>query len=282
VALFICWEFGHRYEINSRDNIYDDNAIDNVDNFNKTFPYLEITELDTRTEPKNAVEITLDENKSEIVIDKEGDYILSGIMTGHIIIDAKEQNVHLFLNNVTLKSEGGPAIIVPDNSADKLVITVMDGTGNAIVDNGDFRHFKDYDAAIDASCDITINGTGALIVNGYYKDAIHSKDIVKVLDGTYSIASKKNAIRGNDGILISGGNLMIESETNGLMTSKKGSDGRGNIVIDGGTHSIIAGRYSLVTTKADIYVYNCSIYDKSIVATYDCAGENFIQEGCVQ
>jgi hypothetical protein len=158
----------------------------------------------------------------------------------------------------------------------------MDGTGNAIVDNGDFRHFKDYDAAIDASCDITINGTGALIVNGYYKDAIHSKDIVKVLDGTYSIASKKNAIRGNDGILISGGNLMIESETNGLMTSKKGSDGRGNIVIDGGTHSIIAGRYSLVTTKADIYVYNCSIYDKSIVATYDCAGENFIQEGCVQ
>jgi hypothetical protein len=266
----------------NQDNIYDNYAIDNADDFNKTFPYLEITELDTRTEPQNAVEIALDENNNEIVIDKEGDYILTGIMTGHIIIDAKEQNVHLFLNNVTIKSEGGPAIIVPDNSADKLVITVMDGTGNAIVDNGDYRHFNDYDAAIDASCDITFNGTGALIVNGYYKDAIHSKDIVKLLDGTYSIASKKNAIKGNDGILISGGKLMIESETNGLMTSKKGADGRGNIVIDGGMHSIIAGRYSLVTTKADIYVYNCSIYDKSIVATYDCAGENYIQEGCVQ
>jgi hypothetical protein len=267
---------------NNHDYNYDNNAIDNADDFNKTFPYLEITELDTRTEPQNAVEITLDENKSEIVIDKEGDYILTGIMTGHIIISAKEQNVHLFLNNMTIKSEGGPAIIVPDNSAQKLVITVMDGTGNAIVDNGDFRHFNEYDAAIDASCDITFNGTGALIVNGYYKDAVYSKDIVKILDGTYSITSKKNAIRANDGILVNGGVLMIESETNGLKTTKKGDDGRGNIVIDGGTLSIIAGRYSLVTTKADMYVYNCSIYDKSIVAMYDCDGEAVIQEGCVQ
>jgi hypothetical protein len=259
----------------------EENTIASAD-FTKTFPYLEITELDMRTEPQNAEEITLDENRSEIVIDKEGDYILTGVMSGRIVIEAKEQNVHLFLNNVTIKSEGGPAIMVPDNCADKLVITVMDGTGNAIVDNGDFRHFGDYEAAIDASCDITFNGTGALIVNGYYKDAIRSKDIVKVLDGTYSISSKKNAIRGNDGILVNGGNLMIESETNGLMTSKKGADGRGNLVINGGTHSIIAGRYSLVTTKADIYVYNCSIYDKSIVATYDCAGENIIQEDCIQ
>jgi hypothetical protein len=259
----------------------EENTIASAD-FTKTFPYLEITELDMRTEPQNAEEITLDENRSEIVIDKEGDYILTGTMTGHIIIDAKEQNVHLFLNNMTIKSEGGPAIMVPRNSADKLVITVMDGTGNAIVDNGDFRHFKDYDAAIDASCDITFNGTGALIVNGYYKDAIRSKDIVKILNGTYSISSKQNGIIGNDGILVNGGNLMIESENNGLKTLKKGADGRGNIVIDGGTHSIIAGRYSFVTTKADLYVYNCSIYDKSIVATYDCAGENFIQEGCVQ
>jgi hypothetical protein len=280
VGLSVCWNVGYAHENKNSYKII--NVPVAEENFDATFPYLEVTELDKKTEPENATEINLDNCGKELVLDTAGDYILSGSMSGHIIVNAKEQNVHLFLNNVSITSEGGPAIVVPDDSGDKLVITVMEGTDNTISDNGDFRDYDEYEAAVEASCDITVNGTGSLIVNGYYKDAIRSKDIVKILDGSYTIKCKRNGIMGNDGILVNGGNIVISSEKNGLKTSKKGEDGRGSLVIAGGELSIIAGRYSFVTTKAGIYIYNCTVYNKSIVDTYDCAGEKRIQEGCVQ
>jgi hypothetical protein len=255
---------------------------DAEEDFDSTFPYLALTELDKKTEPEAAVEIMLDDYEDEVVLDKAGEYILSGSLYGHIVVEAKEQNVHLFLNNVLITSKGGPAIMVPDGSADKLIITVMEGTDNAISDNGDFRAYDEYEAAIEASCDITLNGTGSLSVNGYYKDAIRSHDIIKILDGAYAIKCKRNGIMGNDGVHVNGGTMTISSEKNGLKTSKKGEDGRGNIVISGGEISIIAGRYAFATTKADIYIYNCMVNNKSIVSTYDCGGVMRIEEGCVQ
>jgi hypothetical protein len=280
LGLVICWRIGRAHEKTYSSGYVD--ASDVQENFDETFPYLAVTEMDQKTGPEDAVEINLDEYENEVVLDTASDYILTGSLDGHITVDAKEQNVHIFLNNVSIAAEGGPAIMVPDEAGDKLVITLMEGTTNTISDNGDFRDYDEYEAAIEASCDITMNGTGTLVVNGYYKDAIRSHDIVKVLDGTYSIKCKRNGIMGNDGVLVSGGNITISSEKNGLKTSKKGADGRGNLVVSGGELSIIAGRYAFVATKANIYIFNCTVYNKSIVDTYDCAGIRQIQEGCVQ
>jgi hypothetical protein len=279
-GLVICWNAGKAYE-KSGSSKYISVPVAEGD-FDETFPYLSVTELDSVTAPENATELRLDDFGSEVYLNSGGDYILSGSLNGHILIDAKEQNVHLFLNGVSITSAGGPAILLPDNSGEKLVITLVDGTDNTISDNGDFRDYDEYEGAIEASCDITINGTGTLAVNGYYKDAIRSKDIVKILDGNYTLKCKRNGIMGNDGVLVSAGNITISSEKNGIKTSKKGEDGRGNLIISGGDLSIIAGRYAFVTVKANIYIYNCTIYNRSIVDTYDCGGLKRIQEGCVQ
>lgn len=280
LCLIICWNAGQAHEQKGAHK-YAEVPIAEED-FDETFPYLAVTELDQKTEPDNAIVVNLDDYDDEVVLSTGGDYILTGTLAGHLVVDAKEQNVHIFLNNVDITSEGGPAIMVPDDAGDKLVITLMEGTDNSISDNGDFRDYDEYEATIEASCDITINGTGELVVAGYYKDAIRSKDIVKILDGSYSIKCKRNGIMGNDGILVNGGNIVISSEKNGLKTSKKGEDGRGNLVVAGGELSIIAGRYAFVTVKAGIYIYNCTVYNKSIVDTYDCGGSRRVQEGCVQ
>jgi hypothetical protein len=279
-VLLICWKVGKAHEETSSPEYVDISSAEA--DFDATFPYLALTELDQKTEPEAAVEIKLDDYEDEVVLYKAGDYILSGSLDGHIMVDAREQNIHLFLNNVSITSKGGPAIVVPDDAADKLIITIMEGTDNTISDNGDFRAYDEYEAAIEASCDITLNGTGSLTVNGYYKDAIRSRDIVKVLDGSYTIKCKRNGILGNDGVLVNGGTMTIFSEKNGLKTSKKGEDGRGNLVVSGGELSIVAGRYAFVTTKADIYIYNCTINNKNVVNTYDCGGIRRIQKGCVQ
>jgi hypothetical protein len=280
LALGVCWKLGNTSKSTGTSSWLSVPLTD--EEFEENFYYLAETDLDKVTEPGNAKEINLDDYKDEIIIDSAGDYILTGSFEGHVLIDAKEQNVHLYLNNVSIVSAGGPAIMVPDDSGDKLVITLVDGTENTISDNGDFRDYDEYEGAIDASCDITFNGAGTLTLNGYYKDAIHSKDIVKVLSGDYTIKCKRNAILANDGILVTDGTMKISSEKNGFQTAKSGEGGRGNLIITGGDFTIVAGRYSFVTTKADIYIYNCTVSNRSIVDTFNCGGVRRVQEGCVQ
>jgi hypothetical protein len=281
-ALWLCWKAGVAHEKMILSQEEADTVLAAESESEEAFPYLAVTALEQKTTPENAISINLEDYEDEVILDEEGNYILNGSLSGHILVDAKKQNIHLFLNNVTIKSEGGPAIIVPDDSGERLMITLLEGTENIISDNGDFRSYDEYDAAIDASCDIIINGSGALTVNGYYKDAIRSRDIVKILDGSYTIKCKRNGIMGNDGILVDGGNITISSEKNGFKTSNKGKNGRGNIVISGGEAAVVAGQYAFVTTKADIYIYNCTVNSKSLVGTYDCGGTAQIREGCVQ
>jgi hypothetical protein len=282
LGLWLCWKTGVAHEKMELPQEEDDTGLTAEAVSAEAFSYLAVTALEQKTIPENAITINLEDYEDEVILDEEGNYILNGSLSGHIVVDAKKQNIHLFLNNVTIKSEGGPAIIVPDDSGERLMITLMEGTENIISDNGDFRSYDEYDAAIDASCDIIINGSGALTVNGYYKDAIRSRDIVKLLDGSYMIKCKRNGIMGNDGILVNGGNITISSEKNGFKTSNKGKNGRGNIVISGGEASVVAGQYAFVTTKADIYIYNCTVYNKSLVDIYDCGGTAQIRKGCVQ
>ena len=74
----------------------------------------------------------------------------------------------------------------------------------------------------------------------------------------------------------------ISSEKNGLRTTKSGADGRGNLVISGGDHRIIAGRHAFLVGRGDLYVYNCRIFDKSIVSTWNVGGQVKVQSGCIQ
>ena len=158
----------------------------------------------------------------------------------------------------------------------------MPNTENVISDSASYPADGEIEACIYSECDLTINGTGILLVNGYYKDAIRSKDIVKILDGIYTIKCKRTGIRGNDGVLISGGNLKISSEKYGIKTTNSGPEGRGNLIVSGGELTVIAGQYAFVVTQADLLIYNCTVFDRSVVDTYNVGGTSNIQEGCMQ
>lgn len=246
----------------------------------KNFAYLAANQLDQETEMTDPVEIDLSQIEDGYAITTGGQFRLTGELHGSLEVNAIEQNVHLFLDNATIISASGPAIYC--HGTNKLVITLLPGTENTISDSGSYHADAKIEACIYSDCDMTFNGTGELFVNGYYKDAIRSKDIVKILDGVYTIKCKRTGIHGNDGILISGGSFIISSEKNGLKTIKAGEEGRGNILISGGELSIIAGRYSFVVEKANLIIYNCAVYENSVVGTYDVGGLMNVQEGCVQ
>ena len=101
-------------------------------------------------------------------------------------------------------------------------------------------------------------------------------------EGQITVNCKRTGLQGADGILVSGGSLQISSEKYGRRTTRSGADGRGNLVISGGEHRIIAGRHAFLVGRADLYVFNCKIFDKSIVSTASVGGRTVIQSGCIR
>lgn len=279
-ALAGCWIIGKRHEQGQAPKAEPEIPM-SEEEFRENFPYLAVTRADHETDSGEAQPLDLSGQKegSELLI-SGGSWILSGKMTGRIRIDAEEQTVHLILDGVNLLSKEGPAIWA--ESAGKVIITLKEGTENVISDAGDYRKTPDLEACIQSNADLTFNGTGALTVSGLYKDAIRSKNVVKVLDGQITLRCKRSGIHGTDGIHVTGGELDISSEKNGLRTTKNGIDGRGDLVIAGGSHRIIAGRHAFLVGRGDLYIYDCTIQEKSVVSTWNVGGEARVQGGCIQ
>ena len=236
----------------------------------------ELTALDQTVEQHEPQEINLSE-WSDNTIDQTGEYVLSGQADYPIIIDTADENVHLFLNNVEIRTNNGPAVII--RSTGKTIITLVTGSTNILQDAATYKGFEDYNATLDCQSDLTINGDGALYVYGYQNGAIHSKDIVKILGGQIYVQAKHDGIRGNDGVLTAPEKLSIESEQYGIRTTKSGKNNKGVIDICGGNISIIAGRYAFVT-DSDLYIRGCKLYCKSVVSDMDVNGKQYIEEGC--
>ncbi|MCI8995478.1 MAG: carbohydrate-binding domain-containing protein [Lachnospiraceae bacterium] len=238
-----------------------------------------VTRADERTENEKEILVDLSDMPNPYKIQDGGTYRLTGSLYGRICIEAEEQIVHLILDNASVYSGSGPAIQV--NSAGKVVLTLAEDTVNTLQDSGTYQVMGEENACIYSMCDFTVNGSGALNIHGYYKDGIHSRDVVKILGGELYIQAKRDGIRGNDGILIGGGALEIESEGTGLHTTKSGKAGRGNIEILDGNVTMISGEYA-VHAQGDLCVRECLMLAKGIFADLEAEGALYIQEECLQ
>ena len=276
-ALVLCWKVGRSYE--NRHTPSTPEIPLSEETLREAFPRLAVTRADHDTEAEDAERVDLLQAGEELLI-SGGNRELTGRLAGRIRIAAEEQTVHLILAGVNLTSAEGPAIWV--ESAGKVIITLKDGTENYISDSGDYRKTPGVEACIYSEADLTLNGKGSLTVSGLYRDAIRSKNVVKVLDGKITIRCKRSGIHGTDGIYVAGGELDISSEKNGLRTTKNGADGRGNLVIAGGDHRIIAGKHAFLVGRGDLYIYDCSIFEKSVVSPWNVGGEVRVQSGCIQ
>ena len=131
--------------------------------------------------------------------------------------------------------------------------------------------------AIATDCDLTINGTGSLYACGYSKDAIYSKDVIKILGGTIQLRSKRNGIRGNDGLVLQPISLAIESEKNGCQTVNADKEDKGMIHVLGGEISIIAGEYGM-SAASDLYAQDGTMQFNSIQGNLYTEGQLFLPE----
>lgn len=181
---------------------------------------------------------------SDVTITSAGSYRISGTLDdGQVIVDSQdEQTVFLLLDGAVIHSSSRAPIYVLD--AEKTVITLVDGTENAISD-GDSYIYADGedepDAALFSNDDLTINGTGSLFVEANHGHGIASDDDLKIVSGTLIVTAADDGIRASGSLAIREGVITVEAGADGLQALNDEEAGKGTVTIEGGQIVLTAG-----------------------------------------
>lgn len=185
-----------------------------------------------------------------VTITQAGVYVLSGSLSnGRIVVEAGEEDkVQIVLSGASVTSSDGPAVWV--KSADKVFLTLAEDTENALADGETYAEEDDANACVWAECDLTINGSGKLDVQGNYKRGISSKDELIITDGDITVNAVDDGLRGKDGVGICGGTIDITAGGDGIKADKEETEGKGWISIDGGEVTVNAEQDGLQAESA--------------------------------
>ena len=169
--------------------------------------------------------------KGDLFISNGGKYLLQGeLIDGSIIIDAyASSKVWLMLDGVSINCTDDAALRI--NQADKVFITLAEGSDNSLVSGTEYSAEALADNAggtIYAHDDLTINGSGKLTVLSPGKHGIDANDELVITGGVISIEAAEDAIHANEGVRLQGMELTVTAGDDGIHCDT-------GIVIAGGT-----------------------------------------------
>ena len=177
-----------------------------------------------------------------VTITDEGTYILSGTLDdGMIIVDAgKSDKTQLVLDGVTIHSQTCAPIYI--RQADKVFLTLAPGSTNTLSNGGTFTAIdgNNIDAVIFSKDDLTLNGSGILIVTSPAGHGIVSKDSLKITGGIYDINCAFHGLAGKDDVCIVNADFTIVSGKDGIHSENDDDDTLGFVWLQSGTFDISA------------------------------------------
>lgn len=201
-------------------------------------------DFDASYDASEAVTLDLSTVTGDYTITTAGVYVFSGTLSdGSIVVNTGEEDkVQIVLSNASITNSDGPAIYAV--AADKVFVTAEENTVNTLSDGsayGEDAFGNNPDGAIFARCDLTINGTGSLAVNGNYKFGIVGKDDVVVTNVSLDVTSVSDGIVGKDSVSIGSGTISIIAGGDGIVSENSEDATAGYVLIDGGTITIQTG-----------------------------------------
>ncbi len=191
------------------------------------------------TSSSNSVKIS----GGTVTITEDATYIISGTLNdGMIIVNAPDTaKMQLVLSGVNINSETSAALYILE--ADKVFITLADGTENKLSNGGEFIAIDEnnIDAVLFSKQDITLNGAGSLSLTSPAGHGIVSKDDLVITGGTYTIVSASHGIAANDSVRITDEtSITIDAGKDGIHAENADDASLGFVYISDGTTKIEA------------------------------------------
>lgn len=174
-----------------------------------------------------------------VTICGEGVFRLSGALNGQILIEAGEQDKpRLILDGVTLQAEQTAPLYIKE--ADKVVITLADGSENTLQNGGSFT--ADGDTNIDGTLfskqDLTLNGAGSLTVSSPAGHGIVCKDDLVFTGGVYNITCASHALDANDSVRMENSSLTAAAGKDGIHAEHAEDASLGYVYIASGSFDL--------------------------------------------
>lgn len=191
-------------------------------------------------------------NGNVVKITQAGTYVVSGTFTnGRIEVEVtKNDNVQIVLNGAKITCNNYAPISV--KAANKTIITLVKNTVNTLTDGSQYTlptGETKPNATLYSADDLTINGTGKLVVNAFYNNGIGTNNDLKIVSGTIEINASKNALKGNDSIFIIGGTIKLECGNDAIKSDEEVKEGKGFVQIEGGNIDVVAGGNGIQATN---------------------------------
>ena len=205
-------------------------------------------DLNGTWDDEDATQIILDGASAEIIgngayelngsvyITNGGYYTVSGTLTdGSLVVDAYQSSkVWIMLDDVQVSCSDDAALRI--DQADKVFLTLKEGTQNSLSSGAEYSEEALEDGTggtIYAHDDLTINGSGALVITAEYKHGIECNDSLTITGGVISISAPQDGVHVNDDVNFTGAELTIDVQDDAVHSDTE-------VNIDGGTIQITA------------------------------------------
>lgn len=175
---------------------------------------------------------------SVLTISGGGSYSLKGnLSNGRIVVDTKEpqESVSLYLDGISVSSSGDSPLYFA-SSVETVRLVLSDESKNDITYDSEApaENQTQGSAAVRSVGNITVEGTGSLVIKTECATGMFSSGSVCIEDGSLNIESAEDAVCGKNGIIVTGGSIYAVCEGNGLCTTDS-DPGKGSIVVSGGS-----------------------------------------------
>ena len=171
---------------------------------------------------------------TNVTVTSKGVYRITGSSEDVSVVvrdDNKSGNVYLILDNVTMSNSNYSCIAV--EAAEKVIVTLV---GENVLEYG--VGSSDYDGAIYAEDDLTINGSGTLRITSTLHGIVCKNDL-KITGGVLTVDASSVGLKAKDSVRIGGGSVTVVSGHDGIQISN--SSGDSYFHIGGGSLDITAG-----------------------------------------
>ena len=191
-----------------------------------------------------------------VYITGAGYYVVTGTLDdGSIIVDAyKTSDVWILFDNVSITCSDDAALQV--DQADNLYLTLKAGTVNTLTSGAEYTTEAINDGSggvIYAHDDLTINGSGSLIITGEYKHGIECNDELLLTGGQISIDVPGDGLHVNDSIRISNTDLTINAGDDAIHCDMEIIVVDGNILIESCYEGLEAPQITVLDGSITIY-----------------------------